>query len=201
MSECLKWLVSEAGVERIWNLDSRAVFRCFYTCPLYCCCYSHRGVDDRMICIKRLAPIFTFSFIRGGFFFWRFGLLRRGILLWVYCSYATVPIPCRGNSGKLGHVLVLGKKFPETGVLKIYGEISVRVANSPIVFPDISCLGEVLCGRKFPALEEGAKNKYSQRQLLSITERQGRKCQSSLEEATPMTQRLVRSFEVLWWIP
>ena len=43
-------------------------------------------------------------------------------------------------------VLVPGKKYPETGLHKIYGRKSVRITNSPLVFLDISCLGQVLEG-------------------------------------------------------
>ena len=35
------------------------------------------------------------------------------------------------------------KKYPETGIRKIYGRKSVRITNSLLVFPDTSCLGQV----------------------------------------------------------
>ena len=43
-------------------------------------------------------------------------------------------------------VLAPSKKYPETGIRKIYGRKSVRITNLLLVFPDTSCLGQVLLG-------------------------------------------------------
>ena len=40
-------------------------------------------------------------------------------------------------------VLVLGTKYPEAGICKIYGRKSMRITKSPLVFPDTSCLEQV----------------------------------------------------------
>lgn len=40
-------------------------------------------------------------------------------------------------------LVVLGKRYPETGLRKIYGRKSVHITNSPLVFPYTSCLGQV----------------------------------------------------------
>ena len=41
-------------------------------------------------------------------------------------------------------LLVPGKMYPEAGIRKIYGRNSVGITNSPLVFPDTSCLGHAL---------------------------------------------------------
>ena len=43
-------------------------------------------------------------------------------------------------------VLVPGKRYPEAGVCKAHGKKSVRITNSPLVFPDTSSLGQVAHG-------------------------------------------------------
>ena len=40
-------------------------------------------------------------------------------------------------------VLVHGKKCLEAGVGKAYNRKSIRITNSPFVFPDTYCLGQV----------------------------------------------------------
>ena len=42
--------------------------------------------------------------------------------------------------GAPSHILVLGKKYPETGIRKIYAEKSMSIGNSPLVFPRISTI-------------------------------------------------------------
>ena len=49
-------------------------------------------------------------------------------------------------------ILVLGKKYPEAGIRKIYGRKSMHITKSGGVFPDTSCLGQL--GRS-GFLEEG----------------------------------------------
>jgi len=47
-------------------------------------------------------------------------------------------------------ILVPDKKYSEVGVRKIYGKKSSRITNSPLVFPDPCCLGQVQSwGMKF----------------------------------------------------
>ena len=43
-------------------------------------------------------------------------------------------------------LFVPGGKHPQTGIYKIYGRKSVRIANSPLVFPDTSFSGQVHVG-------------------------------------------------------
>ncbi|PUU72745.1 hypothetical protein B9Z19DRAFT_1096681 [Tuber borchii] len=55
-----------------------------------------------------------------------------------YCGCLGLFTPCFQC---LNVVLVPGK-YPETGVHKIYGRKSMRITNSPLVFPDASYLGQ-----------------------------------------------------------
>ena len=64
-----------------------------------------------------------------------------------YSSY-NCSLITRGRTRSIGiipycTVLVLGKMYPETGIRKIYGRISLRITNLLLVFPDTSYLGQV----------------------------------------------------------
>ena len=55
-------------------------------------------------------------------------------------------------------VPVPGKKYPETGIRKIDGRKSVRITNSPLVFPDTSCPGQVPPSNAHGPADNGMRN-------------------------------------------
>ena len=51
---------------------------------------------------------------------------------------SSLPLSCTKTYPR--HLLVLGRRYPETRIRKIHGKKCARIRNSPLVFPDTSYL-------------------------------------------------------------